>query len=50
MARHEDGRIVETLTEARRAERGPSVLVLLTASLALAIVVLTAVWAIFFKI
>jgi hypothetical protein len=34
MARLEDGRIVETPAEARQGERGPSVLMLLTASLA----------------
>lgn len=49
MAKREDGRIVETPTEARQAEPGPSVLVLLTASLALAIIVMGIVWVIFFR-
>jgi hypothetical protein len=38
------GRIVETPTEARQAEPGPSVLTLLTLSLALAIIILGGVW------
>jgi hypothetical protein len=49
MARQENGRIVETPTEARQAEPGPSVLVLLTTSLGLAIIILGAVYLIFFK-
>jgi hypothetical protein len=49
MARLEDGRIVETPPEARQAERGPSVLVLLAVSLGLAIIVMGVVWAIFFR-
>jgi hypothetical protein len=48
-ARHHD-RIVETPTEARQAEPGPSVLALLTASTGLAILVLGAVWFVFFRI
>jgi hypothetical protein len=43
------GRIVETPTEARQAERGPSVLVLLMASIALAILILAIVWFVFFR-
>jgi hypothetical protein len=49
MAEHKDGRIVETPTEARQAEPGPSVLMLLAISLVLAIVILGAVWLIFFR-
>jgi hypothetical protein len=49
MAKLEDGRITETATEARQAERGPSVLVLLAVSLVLAIVIMGVVWMIFFK-
>lgn len=49
MAKLENGRIVETPTEARQAERGPSVLVLLTASLGLAVIILASIWMIFFK-
>jgi hypothetical protein len=48
MAERKDGRIVETPTEARQAEPGPSVLMLLGISLVLAIVVLGAVWLIYF--
>jgi hypothetical protein len=43
------GRIVETPTEARQAERGPSVLVLLMASIALAVLILAIVWFVFFR-
>jgi hypothetical protein len=49
MAKLEDGRIVETPTEARQAERGPSVLVLLAVSLVLAVIVMGVAWTIFFK-
>jgi hypothetical protein len=49
MAKLEDGRIVETPTEARQAEPGPSVLLLLVVSLALAVVVMAAVWIFFLK-
>jgi hypothetical protein len=44
-----DGRIVETPTEARRAEPGPSVLLLLIVSVALAVIILGIVWAVFFR-
>lgn len=49
MATRREGRIVETPTEARQAEPGPSVLVLLLCSVVLAAIALLAVWAIFFK-
>ena len=50
MARTErDGRIVETATEARQAEPGPSVLALLCASLGLAVLILGVVWFVFFR-
>jgi hypothetical protein len=49
MANLEKGRIVETPTEARQAEPGPSVLTLLTVSLALAIIILGGVWIVFFR-
>jgi hypothetical protein len=48
MARQENGRIVETPTEARQAEPGPSVLVVLATSLGLAVIILGAVYLIFF--
>jgi hypothetical protein len=41
--------IVETPMQARQAERGPSVLVMLLASTALAAIVLGLVWAVFFR-
>jgi hypothetical protein len=49
MVEHKDRRIVETPTEARQAEPGPSVLVLLTVSVTLAIVVMCIVWVAFFR-
>jgi hypothetical protein len=48
MAAARERRIVETPMEARQAEPGPSILVLLLASLGLAAVTLVAVWTIFF--
>ena len=41
--------IVETPTEARQAERGPSVLALLTVSTGLAVMVFAGVWYVFFR-
>jgi hypothetical protein len=49
MAARPDGRIVETPTEARQAEPGPSVLALLTASTGLAILILGVIWFVFFR-
>jgi hypothetical protein len=49
MAKKERGQIVETPTEARQAESGPSVLVLLVISTGVAIVVLGLVWFVFFR-
>jgi hypothetical protein len=49
MATHRDGRIVETPTEARGAEPGPSVLALLTVSTGLAVLILGVVWFVFFR-
>ena len=49
MAKIENDHIVETATEARQAEPGPSVLVLLTVSLGLAIILMAAVYVLFFK-
>ena len=49
MATRQQGRIVETPTEARQAEPGPSVLALLTVSTALAAVILGVVWFVFFQ-
>jgi hypothetical protein len=44
-----NGRIVETATEARQAERGPSVAVVLATSLGLAFVAMAVIWFIFFR-
>ena len=41
--------IIETATEARQAEPGPSVLALLTISTGLAILILGVVWFVFFR-
>jgi hypothetical protein len=44
------GLIVETPTEARQAEPGPSVLAVLTVSTGLAVFILAVVWFVFFRI
>jgi hypothetical protein len=49
MAVKKHGIIVETPTEARQAERGPSVLVLLAVSTFLAVAILGGVWFVFFR-
>jgi hypothetical protein len=49
MARRQQRRIVETPTEARQGEPGPSVLALLTISTGLAILILGVVWFVFFR-
>ncbi len=49
MARQQQGHIVETPTEARQAEPGPSVLALLTISTGLAVIILGVVWLVFFR-
>ena len=49
MAINKDHRIVETATEARQAEPGPSVLAMLIVSTGLAIVILLALWFVFFR-
>ena len=49
MAINKHGQIVETPTEARQAEPGPSILLVLNVSVALAAVVLSVVWFIFFR-
>ena len=43
------GIIVETPTEARQAEPGPSILALLVVSVGLAVIVMGAVWFVFFR-
>ena len=47
---HDHDRIVETTTQARQAEPGPSVLALLTASTGLAVLILGVIWFVFFRI
>jgi hypothetical protein len=49
MAIQRHGRIVETPTEARQAEPGPSVLALLTISTGLAVLILGVIWFVFFR-
>jgi hypothetical protein len=49
MATQRHGRTVETPTEARQAERGPSVLALLIVSTGLAVLILGVVWYVFFR-
>jgi hypothetical protein len=49
MATHRHGQIVETPTEARQGEPGPSVLALLTASTSLAVLILGVLWFAFFR-
>jgi hypothetical protein len=49
MAARRHDQIVETPTEARQAEPGPSVLALLTVSTGLAVLILGVVWFIFFR-
>jgi len=49
MATRRHGQIVETPTEARQAEPGPSVLALLTVSTGLAVLILGVLWFVFFR-
>jgi hypothetical protein len=49
MSKQQQGQIVETATEARQAEPGPSVLFLLVISLSLAVLILACVWFVFFR-
>ena len=49
MVTKKHGVIIETPTEARQAERGPSVLLVLTISLIAVAIGMAAVWYIFFR-
>jgi hypothetical protein len=49
MATRQDRQIVETPTEARQGELGPSVLALLTVSTGLAMLILGLAWFVFFR-
>ena len=48
-AKEDHHQIVETPTEARQAEPGPSVLALLAVSTGLALLILGVVWFVFFR-
>ena len=50
MVTKEHGQIVETPTEARQGERGPSVLALLVISTGLAVVILGIIWFVFIRV
>ena len=47
--RREDHQIIETATEARQGEPGPSVAALLAISTGLAILILAVIWFVFFR-
>lgn len=49
MATKQNGQIIESATEARQAEPGPSVLALLSISTGLAVIILAVVWFVFFR-
>jgi hypothetical protein len=49
MATKKDGHIVETPTEARQAEPGPSILMVLIVSVVLAVAILGALWLLYFR-
>ena len=49
MAKQRHGQIIETPTEARQAEPGPSILALLAISIGLAVLILGVVWFVFFR-
>jgi hypothetical protein len=49
MAKKKHGIIVETATEARQAETGPSMLALLIISTGIAVVILGVVWFVLFR-
>ncbi len=49
MATRQHDQIIETPTEARQAEPGPSVLALLVASTGLAVLILGILWFVFFR-
>lgn len=49
MATKQQGQIIETPTEARSAEPGPSVFALLSISTGLAVLILGIIWFVFFR-
>ena len=49
MVQKKHGVIIETSMEARQAEPGPSILLLLVASVSIAVIALCIVWFVFFR-
>jgi flagellar basal body-associated protein FliL len=49
MATKKDGVIIETPTEARQAEPGPSILLLLVVSVSVAVAAMAIIWFVFFR-
>jgi hypothetical protein len=49
MVRKKHGIIIETPTEARQAEPGPSILLLLIISVSIAVIAMAVVWFMFFR-
>ena len=49
MMRKKHGVFIETPMEARQAERGPSILLLLIISVSVAVIAMAAVWFVFFR-
>jgi hypothetical protein len=49
MVKKKHGVIIETTTEARQAEPGPSILMLLVVSVSIAVIALAGVWFVFFR-
>jgi hypothetical protein len=50
MVKKKHGVIIETPMEARQAEPGPSILLLLVVSVSLAVIALAGVWFVFFRV
>jgi hypothetical protein len=49
MVKKKHGVVIETPMEARQAEPGPSILLLLVASMSIAVIALGIVWFVFFR-
>jgi flagellar basal body-associated protein FliL len=49
MVKKKHGVIIETPMEARQAERGPSILLLLVVSVSVAVIAMAFVWFVFFR-
>ena len=50
MVKKKHGVIIETTMEARQAEPGPSILLLLVVSVSIAVIALAGVWFVFFRV